>query len=209
MSTYPSTINIHINLPSTNTTWVEAEPPEEISDRPIGVYTGKTRRDPTYLSWLSMRSRCNNPKNKSYPNYGGRGIVVCKRWDKFKTFLADMTPRPSRDYSLERVDNNGPYDPGNCKWILKAEQQLNTRRSRKLTLNGETRSLCEWTRLTGISSNLILRRINTFRWTVEDALTKPVEKKYAHDRGGRFILFNERKRAAHAAKLAARNQSPT
>lgn len=74
-----------------------------------------------------MRHRCNNPSAADWANYGGRGIVVCERWDSFETFLADMGPRPSRSHSIERNDNERGYEPGNCRWATAAEQGRNTR----------------------------------------------------------------------------------
>lgn len=83
-----------------------------------------------YNSWCSMLSRCNNPKDPSYEYYGGRGIKVYPRWrENFEDFLADMGPR-SRDYSLERINNNGDYEPSNCKWIPKSDQGKNRRHPR-------------------------------------------------------------------------------
>ena len=80
-----------------------------------------------YECWVSMRDRCRNPNSKSYKNYGARGIVVCKRWDKFETFLADMGPRP-KGHSLDRIDNDGNYTPKNCQWATTKQQRHNRRK---------------------------------------------------------------------------------
>lgn len=82
----------------------------------------------TYYSWLGMKQRCANPKHPGYKNWGGRGITVCERWQTFENFLADMGPMP-RGHSIERVNNDGNYEPSNCIWIPKSEQ-LNNRRPR-------------------------------------------------------------------------------
>ena len=82
---------------------------------------------PEYRTWRAMRERCRNPNNKHFKNYGGRGIKVCKRWDDFRNFLADMGPRPET-YSIERIDNDGNYKPSNCKWIPLLDQSKNRRR---------------------------------------------------------------------------------
>lgn len=81
---------------------------------------------PTYMSWMSMKSRCNNPNNVSYKNYGGRGITVCKRWYNFKNFYEDMGQKPN-GLSLDRIDNDGNYEPSNCKWSTWVEQNNNKR----------------------------------------------------------------------------------
>lgn len=85
------------------------------------AYTHGWAHTPTYTSWNSMKSRCRDVGNGSYPHYGGRGITVCDRWLKFENFLEDMGERPGLDYQIDRRDADGNYEPGNCRWITRAE----------------------------------------------------------------------------------------
>ncbi|KKL78882.1 hypothetical protein LCGC14_2020410 [marine sediment metagenome] len=106
-----------------------------------------------------MLRRCNDPEHKSYKYYGGRGIKICERWWKFSDFLKDMGECPD-GLSLERVNNNGNYEPGNCKWATQKEQCNNNRRNVKLTYKGKTMNMVQWAEELGISRACIWARIN-------------------------------------------------
>jgi len=104
-------------------------------------------KSPTYIAWQSMKWRCSNRKATDYKDYGGRGIKVCDRWkNSFESFLEDMGEKPSKRFSIDRIDNNGDYKPFNCKWSTQIDQQNNRNNNRKITINGETKNLIQWCR---------------------------------------------------------------
>jgi len=113
-----------------------------------------------YKAWKSMRKRCNNVDSPDYPRYGGRGIKVCDSWNVFKNFIDDVGVRPSKNHSLDRNNNNGDYEPSNCSWVTKKEQANNTRRNRKITVNGVTKNICQIAEDLHISASNIYRRLN-------------------------------------------------
>ena len=124
---------------------------------------------PLYRVWVTMRARCNNPNDASYHNYGGRGIKVCERWDNFSNFLSDRGERPQR-CDIDRIDNNGNYDPENCRWVSRKENLRNTRRTRMLTFQGEALPVGVWSERLGVPVRTLLNRIDR-GWSVENALT--------------------------------------
>lgn len=120
-----------------------------------------------------MIARCCNPKSQVYENYGGRGITVCERWlESFENFFADMGVCPT-GLSIDRIDNDGPYSPENCRWATDKEQGRNKRTCRFLEMNGERLPLSEWAERLGIPENTIRNRLRR-GWSDERTLTEPI-----------------------------------
>ena len=131
-----------------------------------------------YEIWIGMKGRCNNSNNKSYPNYGGRGITICKDWDKFENFYEwSINNGYSDDLTIDRINTDGNYEPSNCRWVNRKIQGNNTRRNHYLTYNGETKTMSEWADIKGIDYYTLRGRINNYHWSVEKALETPVRKK--------------------------------
>lgn len=121
------------------------------------------------------KQRCYNLKCRDYPSYGGRGITVCDRWlASTDNMIADMGLRP-RGMTLERKDNEGPYSPSNCVWATRKAQASNTRSSIKLTHNGRTQTLSEWSKETGVAYHTLKARVMRLGYTPEQALRKSVK----------------------------------
>lgn len=126
-----------------------------------------------YSTWMKMNSRCHTKSDKNFHHYGGRGISVCDRWrHDFVAFTSDMGPRPSPGHSIERINNDGNYEPANCRWATQKDQTRNQRRNRLLTLKGETMVLTAWSERLGISVQTIHSRLAR-GWSEERALTTP------------------------------------
>ncbi|MGL5078572.1 MAG: hypothetical protein ACRDBG_22465 [Waterburya sp.] len=124
----------------------------------------------TFRIWSAMLSRCNNSNNKKYYRYGARGIKVCERWKEYKNFLADMGECPEK-HSIERINNNGNYEPENCKWATAKEQMNNMSSNRLLTWHGESKTVQQWSEITKIKSATIRARIDRGGWSIEKALS--------------------------------------
>lgn len=119
-------------------------------------------------SWRAMKNRCDNPSYWSYKHYGGRGIAYDPRWKDFAEFLADMGERPGKEYSLDRIDNNGNYTKENCRWVTQKEQVANSSK----VLNARVTK--DMLRKSKISMAQVYKRLRN-GWSVDDALNKPVE----------------------------------
>lgn len=117
------------------------------------------RKDPLYHRWATMIQRCHNPANPHYRNYGARGIAVCDEWrNDFGNFLADMGRPPTDKHTIERIDNDGPYAQGNCRWALPSDQLRNQRRSIIIEIDGRWQHAKEWASELGISYQVITNR---------------------------------------------------
>lgn len=114
---------------------------------------------PTYLSWRQLMRRCYGTNSIRFKNYGGRGIKVCDSWHDFKNFYNDMGEKPTQKHTIDRIDNNGNYEPSNCRWATEKQQQNNRSNNRKITHKGETHTVAEWADITGLDYKLIHNRI--------------------------------------------------
>ncbi len=131
----------------------------------------------TYHSWQDMILRCTSVNSKDYKNYGGRGIEVCEHWEKFENFLDDMGKPPTKNHSLDRIDNNKGYCKSNCRWATRKEQARNRRNNNLVTHLGTTQCLAKWSEETGVSWETLYARIYKYNWTIERALTELVHRR--------------------------------
>ena len=128
---------------------------------------------PEYRAWNAMLNRCRNPKVPSYPKYGGRGIKVCDRWQKsYESFLLDMGRKPSHSHSLDRIDNNGNYEPDNCRWATDEQQRYNKRCTKLIEYRGKQITMSEAAKISGLSTKRINRRLLR-GWSVSEAIERP------------------------------------
>lgn len=117
--------------------------------------------------------RCYNPKCKAWPNYGRRGIKVCERWHDVRTFVAELPPGYVKGLEIDRIDNDGNYEPGNIQWSTRQQNSAHRRSARLLTVNGVTKSVTEWVAETGNARHLITGRIDKHGWDIARAVTEP------------------------------------
>lgn len=136
---------------------------------------------PEYRVWAGMKQRCENPKQKSYKNYGARGIKVHQPWsESFESFISDIGRRPSPKHSLERINNDGDYCPENCIWATRDIQNRNSRHNAWLTYNGETLCIKDWALKLGIDISTLRCRLRT--WPLEKTMTEPLNIKYSRSK---------------------------
>jgi hypothetical protein len=121
---------------------------------------GLCRQHPrTYRSWKDMRARCRNPKHKDFKYYGERGVTICKEWEDFAVFFADMGIRPE-GMTIDRIETNGNYESSNCRWATDLQQANNKRNNRRLTINGEVKTLQEWCRNSKLEHSKVRYRLS-------------------------------------------------
>jgi hypothetical protein len=141
---------------------------------------------PEYSAWLGMRTRCLGASADNKKNYADRGIIVCERWKKFENFLADMGLRPTSKHSLDRFpDNDGNYEPGNCRWAVIHEQMTNRQSTCYVEYQGEKVALATLAKRHGIPGNTLRRRLLDLGWQIESALTTPVRAIAKYQRRGK------------------------
>lgn len=128
-------------------------------------------KSPEYRAWACMRGRCFCRTHRDFNLWGGRGITICPEWSDFFVFLRDMGPRPSDKHSLDRINNEGNYEPRNCRWATDIQQGNNTRSCKNVTAFGMTKTLAGWSRVTGLHASQIYRRLQS-GMSVNEALTK-------------------------------------
>ena len=147
---------------------------------PSGLYIYRIRhgmkKTAIYFSWKNMQDRCLNKNCSSYKNYGGRGIKICSEWlgrNGFRNFYKDMGDKPSDQHSIDRRDNNGNYEPDNCRWATRIEQANNKRNNRYYKYENESLTITQWCRKLGINSWTVKSRIKRGA-SFEEAITRPV-----------------------------------
>lgn len=143
-----------------------------------GIYnSGYHPPTPEYNTWARIISRCFDKNNPSYERYGGRGITVFPLWKRsFTEFLNYIGPRPGTGYSIDRINNDGNYEPGNVKWSTQKEQCRNKKGTRNITYNGKIQCITAWAEEVGIGSETLRRRLQK-GWTIERAIEQPLRGK--------------------------------
>ena len=152
---------------------IPKHPRQRYCSRSCGHSSHGRAASPEYRSWQAMKSRCYRETDPRFRRYGARGIRVCRRWlDSFESFLADLGPKPSPAHSIERVDNDGDYEPGNCRWATPQEQGRNTARNRLVEYEGTRLTIAEWAERIGMNRETLRARFK-YGWSAERALTTP------------------------------------
>jgi hypothetical protein len=127
-----------------------------------------------YNIWVTMRQRCLNPNNDDYKDYGGRGITICERWNDYQNFINDMGKSPTNKHSIDRIDNEGNYEPSNCKWSTNKYQCNHTRKNVILNYNGISKTLAQWSEDLKIGYSTLHARYYRLKWPIDKIITTPV-----------------------------------
>lgn len=142
---------------------------------------GKVKKE--YRAWLCMKDRCMNPNNSDYARYGGRGIKICTQWQySYPTFLIDMGRAPSKKHSLDRINNEGNYEPGNCRWATQKQQVNNRALCILVNMDGDIKTLKEWCSIKGAKYQRVYDRITKLSWPVKKAFALPKYQRKCTDR---------------------------
>ena len=136
--------------------------------------THNMRKTSLYEVWKSIKQRCFNPKSKGYVNYGGRGIIMCEIWkNNFESFYQwSISNGYKKGLTIDRIDNNGNYEPSNCRWVDRFIQNNNTRQAKLYTISGVTKTLSEWCNIYNVNRNTIKNRMQKYSCSIEEALHK-------------------------------------
>lgn len=145
-----------------------------------------------YDRWFHMMTRCYKPESKSYKNYGGRGITVCERWHDVANFVADLPDGYFQGAEIDRINNDGNYEPSNVRWASKSENCDNRSTGRKLTFRGEAKSVTQWGKEFGVARSVISERIDVWGWSVSKAITTP-----ALDKNERMLIARKNRWEGH------------
>jgi hypothetical protein len=147
-------------------------------DKNISRATHRSVKTAEYGIWIQIKRRCDCPRYWAYRRYGGRGITMCDTWrNSFLDFLRDIGERPSSKHSIDRINNDGNYEPGNVRWATSSEQCRNRRSNRLVTVDGVTKTIIEWSEFSGIKWCTINARLGA-GWEPRDAISLPLNTRY-------------------------------
>jgi len=143
--------------------------------RTVHGMSRRGKQHPVYWIWSAMLQRCENQNHKYYKCYGGRGITVCDEWHDAQVFIDwALANGWQKGLTLDRIDNNGNYEPDNCRWVTRKEQARNRRSNRLITFDGKTQTMAQWAEEVNVKDKVLWDRINVLHWPIERVLTEPV-----------------------------------
>lgn len=150
-----------------------AGPLSSMASRYKHGYSPAGKRTPEYICWRNIINRCTNPNRRDYARYGGSGILVCKRWMKFKNFIIDMGDMPTKEHQIDRIKNSKGYSPSNCRWSTRKDQGRNKTNNLRILYRGKNLPVCQWAEITGLNPITIRQRIKYYGWSAKETLTTP------------------------------------